>query len=297
MTAAEIARALGAAHRSGRWWRCRCPVHGSKGPTLAVRDGDRAALVVHCHAGCSWAEIFKELRRLGLLDGTFANAKPPAPAADLLVSQAALRTAAALKLWNAAKLAERAVLLERYLRSRNITMPIPRSLRWARSIRHPTGVYCSAMIARIDDVDGKLISVHRTFLRADGLGKAALEPPRAALGPVKGGAIRLAPAGPTLLIGEGIENCLSATQATGLPAWSAISASFMEALQLPEVVRVVVILADNDRNGAGQRSAARAGQRWIEEGRRVRIALPPETGSDFNDILTGRSGAEDRHGQ
>ena len=296
MTAAEIARALGAAYCSGRWWRCRCPAHGSRGPTLALRDGDRA-LIVHCHAGCSWGQIFKELRRLGLFDGTFAKAKLSARDTDPLLSQAALRTAGALKIWNAAKLAERAVLLERYLRSRNITIPIPRALRWARSIRHPTGVSCSAMIARVDDVDGQLIGIHRTFLRADGLGKADLEPSRAALGPVKGGAIRLAPAGPTLMIGEGVENCLSAMQATGLPAWSAISASFMESLLLPDVVREIIIVADNDRNGAGQRAAARAARRWVQQGRRVRTALPPEPGSDLNDILTGRSDAEDRHGQ
>ena len=33
MTAGEIAAA-------GAWWRCRCPVHGSRGATLALRDGD-----------------------------------------------------------------------------------------------------------------------------------------------------------------------------------------------------------------------------------------------------------------
>jgi phage/plasmid primase-like uncharacterized protein len=97
------------------------------------------------------------------------------------------------------------------------------------------------------------------------------------------------------MIGEGVENCLSAMQATGLPAWSAISASFMESLRLPELVREIIILADHDRNGAGQRAAARAARRWVQEGRRVRIALPPEAGTDFNDILTGRSYAEDRH--
>jgi len=28
--AAAVAAALGAARRSGSWWRCRCPVHDSK---------------------------------------------------------------------------------------------------------------------------------------------------------------------------------------------------------------------------------------------------------------------------
>ncbi len=43
MTAAEIAAALGGGHRSGAWWRCRCPVHGSRGPTLALRDHERGS--------------------------------------------------------------------------------------------------------------------------------------------------------------------------------------------------------------------------------------------------------------
>ena len=46
MTAAEIAAALGGAHRSGAWWRCRCPVHGSRGATLALRDGDWRLIAV-----------------------------------------------------------------------------------------------------------------------------------------------------------------------------------------------------------------------------------------------------------
>ena len=48
MNAAEIAVALGAAHRSGQWWRCLCPVHGSRtgrSATLALRDGDRGLLI------------------------------------------------------------------------------------------------------------------------------------------------------------------------------------------------------------------------------------------------------------
>ena len=69
MSAAEqIARALGAACKSGGWWRCRCPVHQSDGATLALRDGPRG-LIAHCHAGCSRDDVLAELRRLGLLSG------------------------------------------------------------------------------------------------------------------------------------------------------------------------------------------------------------------------------------
>jgi putative DNA primase/helicase len=54
-------------------------------------------------------------------------------------------------------------------------------------------------------------------------------------------------------------------------------------------VRTVIILADNDANAAGERAARAAAERWLDEGRRVRIAMPPETDSDFNDVLLGRA--------
>jgi hypothetical protein len=54
MIAKDIAAALGGTYQSGGWWRCRCPVHGSKGSTLAFRDGEHW-LVVKCHAGRSRA--------------------------------------------------------------------------------------------------------------------------------------------------------------------------------------------------------------------------------------------------
>src|SRR5262249_22433096 len=101
--------------------------------------------------------------------------------------------------------------------------------------------------------------------------------------------VRLARAGETLLIGEGIETCLAAMQATELPAWAALSTSGMMALQLPPEVPHVVILADNDDNGAGLHAARVAAQRWGAEGRRVRIPSPPEPGADRAALLVGRS--------
>jgi hypothetical protein len=53
VAAAEIVAALGGAPRSTGWWRSPCPVHGSRGATLALRDGKRG-LIVKCWAGCDW---------------------------------------------------------------------------------------------------------------------------------------------------------------------------------------------------------------------------------------------------
>ena len=99
-----------------------------------------------------------------------------------------------------------------------------------------------------------------------------------------GGAVRLAPLGDVLMIGEGIETCLAAMQATELPAWAALSTSGLRAVDLPARVGEVIVLADGD--DAGEAAARSCALRWKGEGRRVRIARPPH-GSDFNDVLLG----------
>src|SRR4030081_2939824 len=72
MTAIEIARSLGGGSRSGDWWRCRCPVHGSRGATLALRDGERG-LIVECFGGCDRRDVLTELRRRGLFAESFCG--------------------------------------------------------------------------------------------------------------------------------------------------------------------------------------------------------------------------------
>lgn len=112
------------------------------------------------------------------------------------------------------------------------------------------------------------------------------------LGRAAGGAVRLAPAAETLMLGEGLETALAAMTATTLPAWAALSTSGLMTLALPAIVQRVVILADNDANGAGERAACTAAARWLAEGRRVHFAMPPAGGTDFNDMLIDRGRAE-----
>jgi DNA primase len=103
------------------------------------------------------------------------------------------------------------------------------------------------------------------------------------LGPCRGGAVRLGEhTGGSLLVGEGIETCLAALQATGRPAWAALSTSGLQNLVLPDTVDDVVVLADGDQ--PGDAAARAAACRWRDGGRRVRIARPP-AGMDFNDLL------------
>ncbi|MGD9885633.1 MAG: toprim domain-containing protein, partial [Reyranella sp.] len=81
-----------------------------------------------------------------------------------------------------------------------------------------------------------------------------------------------------------IETSLAAMQASGHPAWAALSASGLRSLDLPKDVRDVIVLADGDE--AGEAAARDCAFRWKRQGRRARIARPPK-GMDFNDLLAG----------
>ncbi len=171
--------------------------------------------------------------------------------------------------------------MQTYFQARAIGAGIPDVVRYLPEARHPSGQRAPAMVALVEHVRHGPVAVHRTFLRYDGRGKAAVDPVRMTLGPCKGAAVRLAPAGPVLAVGEGLESSLSYMEGSGIPTWCALSADGIRNLVLPPAVRTVVIAADPDPVGLiAVRAAAR---RWLGENRRVRIARPP-IGLDFNDI-------------
>jgi len=174
-----------------------------------------------------------------------------------------------------------------YLASRGIHLPPSDALRFHAGLRHPSGRFWPAMVGLVTNgIDGAPIAVHRTFLARDGGGKAPVDSPKMMLGPCRGGAVRLGELGEVLMIGEGIETCLAAMQASGHPAWAALSTSGLRALDLPKDVRDVIVLADGDE--AGEAAARDCALRWKRQGRRVRIARPPQ-GMDFNDMLSSRA--------
>jgi phage/plasmid primase-like uncharacterized protein len=138
------------------------------------------------------------------------------------------------------------------------------------------------MVAAVRNGGGTLTAIHRTYLAPDGNGKGELNPQKAALGPIGGGAVALAPVGEILAIGEGIETLLSVQQATGIASLAVLGASNLASVQLPACVREVIIAADADE--AGEAGALRAAKRFMREGRHVRVASPARRGADFNDL-------------
>ena len=201
----------------------------------------------------------------------------------------------AMATWGSSAAAE-GTPVEMYLASRGITMsPIPRRLRFAEALLHKSGSRWPAMVGLVTDgLTDQPLAVHRTFLAKKDPGKAPVEPNKMALGRWLGGAVKLAPPAAHILVGEGIETCLAAMQATGVGAWAALSTSGLKRLELPPEVRRVTVLADHDflnpKTGTrpGVDAARSAGARWRRQGRDARIAWPPE-GKDFADMLVERT--------
>lgn len=187
---------------------------------------------------------------------------------------------------------------QHYLATRGLALPDGEALRFLPDARHPSGARCMCMIAlAVDDV-GRGQAIHRTYLAPGGAGKAQLDPPRATLGPVGGAVVRLCRSrdGAALVIGEGIETSLSAGLLTGLPAWAALSAGNLAAVNLPDFIRDVTIAADADARGTGQRAAWAAADAFMGQGRSAHVMTPDAAGEDFNDIVQRRMAREASHG-
>ena len=287
ITAERIANALGG-RKVGCGWMARCPAHHDRKPSLSINDGDDGKVLVHCHAGCDQRRVLAILQPLGLWweNEQLAVKRSTVRVGAKLDHDSTTRKRSALALWRSSS-SSGETLVETYLASRGLELPVADSIRFHAQLRHPSGGYWPAMVALVTsgltDVN---LGIHRTFLARDGGGKAPVDPQKMMLGACRGGAVRLAQAGTILMVGEGIETCLAAMQATGHPVWAALSTSGLRTLDLPDDLRDVIVLADGDEAGkAGARGAA---LRWKREGRRVRIAYPPQ-GSDFNDMLLGRA--------
>lgn len=290
MSAAAIAAALGGARRSGRGWLVRCPAHDDHNPSCSLADGENGKLLVKCWAGCDSRDVLAALRERGLLAGNPVAAHIRHQQAENTKTDAQKYTARieiALRWWRASRPAADSPVAT-YLRGRGITLSLLPMLRYHPALRHPDGGNWPAMVALVrHGVDNRPIGIHRTFLARDGSGKAAVSPNKMMLGNVGGGAVRFAPVSEKLAVCEGLETALSVQQATGIPTWAALSAGGIESLLLPPLPLAsdIIIAADHDENGVGQRAAEHAAQRWVAEERRVRIALPPRVGQDFNDVL------------
>lgn len=297
MTEAEhITRALGGDWRHGHGL-APCPVCQPEGRrdqrALSISDG-AGRLLVHCHKG--GCDVLGELRRRGLVEGRAQPSAPPDPA-EVERRRAEERRRDARRLKSAHDLFAAGVSCEgtpaqAYLEGRGIHglrfAKMRATLRFHPGAMHtPSGANLPAMLAQIRGPQGEALGVHRTYLRADGSGKADVPSAKMMLGPASGGAVRFGPDGRVIALAEGIETALSISRASRMTVWATLSTSGLKGLILPPlpVAEVVIIAADHD--AAGLAAAEVTAARLEAEGRAVSVIFPPKPGADFNDVLRG----------
>ena len=181
----------------------------------------------------------------------------------------------------------RGTIAETYLRHRGCALPPADSdLRYLA----PTDKHPPTLCARVSDVrTAEPISLHFTRLAADGRGKAGSDRDKLLLGGhrKKDGVIRLWPDEVVtngLAIAEGIESALCAAYAF-TPVWAAIDAGNLASFPVLAGIKALLIVADNDVSGTGQRAARECAASWYAAGCHVRIALSHMVGHDAADEL------------
>lgn len=266
-----------------------CPIcqpekrRDQRGLSLCNR-ADGSGLLANCHkSACDFRDILAAIR---LTPSTFATPDPGATTSRKAGERAhaAKRGEHAMRLWQDCPPISETVAAD-YLRRRCITCSLPETLRFAPSCWHPSARRLPAMMALVEGGEG--FAVHRTYLRADGSGKAEVEPAKAMLGSTKGGATRLFGGPGPLVVAEGIETALSLASGL-LPApaafWAALSASGMRGLRLPAEPGRLIIAPDCDDKGAGMAAALALAARADALGWQVSLLIP-QNGFDWNDVV------------
>ncbi|MBF0391339.1 MAG: toprim domain-containing protein [Alphaproteobacteria bacterium] len=200
---------------------------------------------------------------------------------------------------------DRAEPARRYLRRRGLSEYL-----WANApgvIRlHPSLAYFDddghlvgrfpAIMARVLDGQGRPMTIHRTYLTEAGE-KAPVEEPRKVMPAPSDRAwagifVPVGrPAAGTIGISEGLETALAVTMGSGMPCWASLSWTFMRGFVPPSGVNQVVIWADLDAKGVGQRYAAETQQALMQRGVACQVRLPNlpiptgAKGVDWNDVF------------
>jgi DNA primase len=286
--------------RAGREWKGLCPFHSEKSPSLHVNDATGLYHCFGCSAGGDAIRFVMETEGLRFNDAlrwlgaAGLPAADPAQRAKAAAEDAAARAesiADAAAVWGAAVPPD-GTPAEVYARSRGIIMPLPPSIRFARTPAWrdrdtgEVGPDLPALVGAVVDGGGNLTGIQRIFLADGGKAKARMKRPKLTLGRVLGGALRLGPAAAELIVCEGPEDGL--TLAQELPdasVWVTLGTSMMPAVEYPPEVRSIVLAGDN--NAAGRAAVDKAALALIDANYAVRTMFPAPGFADFNDMLRG----------
>ncbi len=244
--------------------------------------GDGMKLAIE-YTGKSFADVAR------LIDDMVGNVKADAPPRPAMTDDQ--RRDALKRTYLDTQEVQPGDLVHKYLATRGVDDLIyAPSIRFAPKLRDGEGGIRPAMVAMVGvPGQGKFVSMHRTFLKPDGSGKAEMAAPRKMMpGDLPEGACVMlsdyTPGGP-LGIAEGIETALAASAIYGIPVWSAINTAILKKWWPPEGCTEVAIFGDNDPKFGGHAAAWTLAHRLSVKGIEATVHIPDQPGKDFNDIL------------
>lgn len=284
-----------------------CCFHNERSPSLEVND-DKGTY--HCHGcGAGGDAITFLVKKEGM---TFLQAVETLSGEEFPVISEEERARRAAE--NEAKQAERLRIAkeiwfnagptqgtpaEVYAKARCITIPLPRSVRFAMIPRYrnaetgEVGRDHPAMVCAIQNVEGKLAGVQCIFLEDGGRRKYSRPTPdgkapkaKYSYGSIMGCAFRLGPVAPTIVCCEGPEDGLTLAQnLPDLSVWVTCGTEGLSKLKFPPEVRTVILAGDN--NAAGRMAVSKAHAVYAEQGLAVQEVFPDASFKDWNDELRG----------
>jgi hypothetical protein len=300
MNAAQIAQALGG-KRSGNQWKCRCPAHDDKDPSMIVFDG-KHAVQVRCLACCEPIEIIEALRSMGLWEGSGRDDDVAIGLEELRKERGLVEARRAdpdrhrklaLKIWEAS-VDPAGTSAEVYLQHRGLVLPPKAAEVIGYHPRCPNAqLRAPALVVLMRNVEtGTPQAVQRLFLDLDQNKKTE----SMMLGPVGNAAMMITSRHdtfwdclsfcPRLYVCEGLETGLALHQAGYKPVWALGSAGAIERLPVLFGVGKLVIVADNDNNSIGLQCAILCAARWnATTHQSATIVMPGSSGTDYADIV------------
>lgn len=280
MTPAEtIARALGG-HRIARdEWRCRCPAHGDRDPSLDVRDV-AAGVAVICRVGCDQMSVINALKDRGLWPEMREATRHP-EAREIDEAERERLRAMALRIFEEA-LDARYTLAEFYMAGRGLMLPVSDDVRFhPRCPRGRSGVAPALVVLMRNYLTNKPAAIQRIYIdpRSAKKDRCAASPKGTMmLGPAEGAAMMLTSWHdsfadclsfcPQLFVCEGFETACALLQRGRVPIWALGDAGRIARLPVLFGVGQLVICADHDRlnektgKRAGLAAAVECRARW-----------------------------------
>jgi putative DNA primase/helicase len=287
-SAQNIAEQFGRASQVGPvTWKCDCPTCGY--PCLSVFIDDDGEIGFLCYSCNSPKAIREQAAARGFV---------PSPQDSKVI--AAQMVAEGLAMWAGGVPISETEAATYLIKRRGLSPPWPDKVR-AECDRLPyhegSLFYATRLLCLVEHPARGVLGVHAIGLNDGGRMKGYSHHRKKRgssvyrrYGLLEGGGCWLGETGGEIVVGEGVETTLSAmTLLERTWGVAALGALGLKRLDLPDAAERVCIAADNDADGAGQEAAQYALERWEEDGRDVRVVIPNKPGSDFNDVLRGRT--------